>query len=52
MVTVTGLPDNLNDGMQPYTVTVSPVSGADPSITHSIPSRSHSSTSTMWHSLI
>ena len=30
MVTVTGLPDNLNDGMQPYIVTVSPVSGADP----------------------
>ena len=30
MVTVTGLPDNLNDGMQPYIVTVSPVSGNDP----------------------
>ena len=30
MVTVTGLPDNLNDGMQPYNVTVTPVSGDDP----------------------
>ena len=30
MVTVTGLPDNLIDGMQPYIVTITPVSGDDP----------------------
>ena len=30
MVTVTGLPDNLIDGMQSYNVTVTPVSGDDP----------------------
>ena len=29
MVTVTGLPDDLNDGDQPYTVTISPVTSAD-----------------------
>ena len=29
MVTVTGLPDDLNDGDQPYTVTISPVASAD-----------------------
>ena len=29
MVTVTGLPDNLNDNMQSYTVTIAPISGAD-----------------------
>ena len=29
MVTVTGLPDNLNDNMQSYTVTIAPISGTD-----------------------
>ncbi len=29
MVTVTGLPDDLNDGDQPYTVTISPVTSVD-----------------------